>query len=336
MRPTILLVLALSVPAFSCSKNKEASATPKQERVIAPKTGEAPKQEPSPPGPLTGAALADKYRACTALINDAKFDDYKKDCVEADYTVHAVAGMPEVKGVDNLIGVFQGRKSAMPDWKLQPQLIMISGRNILAVNLVTGTHTGRLRTPSGDVAATNKKVGQLTFHRVAIDDANKATDEWAYADAATMLAQLGIAPKGTPPKRPALDKGWDGAPIVVVSAGDVKERANLELVKNNNDAFLENKPAELLATYSDDIIDMGQRSDKDVKGKRELEKGFIAFRNAWSSVKVSNVGVWAAGDYVVQSFTFEGKNKKSGETVTFDAAQVMHVKDGKVDQLWAF
>ena len=43
----------------------------------------APKQETSSPAPLTGAALADKYRACTALINDAKFDDFEKDCVEA-------------------------------------------------------------------------------------------------------------------------------------------------------------------------------------------------------------------------------------------------------------
>jgi hypothetical protein len=82
-----------------------------------------------------------------------------------------------------------------------------------------------------------------------------------------MLAQLGIAPEGAPPKRPALDRGWDGAPLVVVSTGDAMERANLELVRRSNDAFVENAPAELLATYSDDIADMSQRSAEDVVGK---------------------------------------------------------------------
>jgi len=330
MKRTMALVLALCVAAFGCSRNKDGGATAKPVRATVPKQGQ------SPPGPLAGTALADRYGACIALINDAKFDDFKKDCVEADYTIHAIAGAPEVKGVDNLIGVLQGRKSAMPDWKLQPQLVMISGRTVLAVNLVTGTHTGTLKTPTGHAAATNRKVGQLMFHRIAINDANKATDEWAYADAATMLAQLGIAPKGSPPKRPPLGKGWDGAPIVVVSDGDAKELASVELVKRSNDAFAENKHAELMAAYSDDISDMDQRSDKDVSGKSELEKGIIAFRNAWSGVTVSNVGVWAAGDYVVHSFTFAGKSRKTGETVSFDAAQVMHVKDGKVDRLWAF
>jgi ketosteroid isomerase-like protein len=213
---------------------------------------------------------------------------------------------------------------------------MVSGRSILAVNLVTGTHTGTLKTATGDAPATNKKVGLLMFHRMAINAANKATDEWAYADAATMLAQLGIARKGMAPKRSALDKGWDGAPIVVVSDGDAKERANVELVKTINDAFAQNRPAALLAAYSDDIIDMDQRSDKDVTGKDELEKGLIAFRNAWSGVTVSNVQLWAAGDYVVHSFTFEGRSKTTGEAISVDAAQVMHVKGGKVDRLWAF
>jgi ketosteroid isomerase-like protein len=53
-------------------------------------------------------------------------------------------------------------------------------------------------------------------------------------------------------------------------------------------------------------------------------------------VKVPNLEAWAAGDYVVQTFTFEGKTKKGGKTASFDVAQVLHFKDGKVDRLWAF
>ena len=67
------------------------------------------------------------------------------------------------------------------------------------------------------------------------------------------------------------------------------------------------------------------------------------FRNAWTDVKLSNVEMWAAGDYVVQTFKFEakhekdlGKIKKTGKTVSLDAAEVMHFKDGKIDHLWRF
>jgi predicted ester cyclase len=344
MKLTTSLVLVLGLTAFGCSKKKEENSAQKSDPAMTPKTTEPPKkEEPPPPAPLTGAALADKYKTCVGLINDAKLDDFKKECVDDSYTFHAFAGMPEMKGADSLLGWFKDMKTAMPDWKLQPQLIMVSGRNILAVNLVTGTHSGTMKTPMGDVPATNKKMGQLMFHRLKINDANKGTDEWAVADAGTMMAQLGLAPKGTPPHRPVMDKGLEGAPIVVVTADDAKEKANLEAVKKGNDAFLANKPADLMATMTDDAVEMGQMSEKDAKGKKEIEKGFKEFRAAWSDVKMSDVEMWAAGDYVVQAFKFEGKNdkdmgkmKKTGKTVAINGVEVMHFKDGKIDKLWRF
>lgn len=340
MKITTTLVVVLGLTAFGCGK-KEEEGTTRREPATTPKPTEAPKVEA--PKPLAGAELAAKYQACVGMVNDAKFDEFKKDCVADDYTNHAVAGMPETKGTDALIGWFQAMKTAMPDRKLAPQLVMVSGRNILAVNLVTGTHTGTLKTPMGDVPATNKKVGHLMLHRLKIDDANKATDEWGFADGATMMGQLGLAPKDAPPTRPALDKGWEGAPIVVVTADDAKEQANLEAVKKGNEAFIANKPADVMATMTDDAVESDQGNAKDVIGKKEIEKGFAAFRNAWSDVKLSNVEMWAAGDYVVQTFKFEakhdkdlGKLKKTGKTIAIDVAEVLRMKDGKVAHTWRF
>jgi hypothetical protein len=164
MKLTTSLVLVLGLTAFGCSKKKEENATQKSDPAMTPKTTEAPK-EPPPPAPLTGAALADKYKTCVGMINDAKLDDFKKDCVDDSYSLHAFGGMPDKKGADSLLTYFKEQKVAFPDWKLQPQLVMISGRNVLAVNLVTGTHSGTMKTPMGDVPATNKKIGMLMFQR---------------------------------------------------------------------------------------------------------------------------------------------------------------------------
>jgi predicted ester cyclase len=343
MKLTTSLVLVLGVTAFGCSKKKEENAAQKSDPAMTPKTTEQPKQEPPPPAPLTGTALADKYKACVGMINDSKFDDFKKDCIDDGYTLHAFAGMPERKGADNLIGWFKDMKGAMSDWKLQPQVIMISGRNVLAVHLVTGTHTGTLKGPMGDVPATNKKIGHLMFHRLQVNDANKATDEWAIADAGTLMGQLGLAPKGTPPTRPVMDKGIEGAPIVVVTADDPKEKANMEVVKKGNDAFIANKPADIMATFTPDIVESDQMAAKDAKGTKEVQAGMTMFRGGWTDPKFSDTQMWAAGDWVVQSWKFEGKNdkdmgkmKKTGKTVAIDGVEVLHLKDGKVDKLWRF
>jgi predicted ester cyclase len=197
-----------------------------------------------------------------------------------------------------------------------------------------------MKSPMGEVPATNKKVGFLMFHRLEINDANKATEEWAYIDVPSMMGQLGLAPKGTPAP-PVMEKGIEGAPIVVVTADDAKEKANMDVAKKSNDAFIANKPADVIATMTDDAIqsDMGV----DTKGAKAIEKGMTAFRNAFSDVKLSNVEMWAGGDYVVQTFTFEGKHdknlgpvKKTGKQVAVDVAELMHFTGGKIDHTWRF
>ncbi len=337
MKLTTSLVVVLGLAVSGCGKKKE-EGTQKKTDPTAPKVTEPAK--PEAPAPLTGTALADKYKACVGMVNAGKWDEFRKDCIDDSYTHHAVAGMPEVKGGDALIGMFKERQTAFPDWKLEPQVIMVSGRNILAVLHATGTQSGPMKSPMGEVPATNKKVGFLMFHRLKIDDANKATEEWAYIDVPSMMGQLGLGPKGMPAP-PVVEKGIEGAPIVVVTADDAKEKGNMDVAKKSNDAFTANKPADVIATMTDDAVqtDMGV----DTKGAKAIEKGMTAFRNAFSDVKLSNTEMWAAGDYVVQTFTFEGKHdkafgpiKKTGKQVAVDVAELMHFRDGKIDHTWRF
>jgi steroid delta-isomerase-like uncharacterized protein len=348
MMKKLSIGLAISLSLVACKKKKDSEN--KEPAPMVQETGSA-----GSAGAMTGSAaapaeatlngkdIADRYLKCTGMINDGKLDDFASTCVAADYKGHDMDGQ-EMSGVDSLKAQFTAMRKAFPDLKISPQLVMVSGRNILAVGMIQGTNSGPMEMPGAPaMPATNKKVSQLMFHRLAINDQNKATEEWAYSDPMTMMGQLGMMPKGAPPVRPVMDKGWDGAPIVVVTADNDTEKKNLEVSKAMIEAFNARKVPEMLAMLSDDFVESDQAADKDAKGKKEAEAGIKMFQTAFSDGKITVDNSFAAGDYVVALGTFTGTNdhdagpmKKTGKQVTLHMAEVMKLKDGKVTNLWRF
>lgn len=341
MKTMTSVVLATGLIAFAgCDKKKEEGTAQKpMEGSVVP----TPSPKPETPTPLTGTALADKYKLCVDQISSGKFDEFQKGCVDPAYKIHDIND-PNPRTATDLIGWFTSMRAGMPDLKLQPQIVMVSGRNILAVNLFTGTHTAPMKDPTGkDMPATNKKVGMLMFHKLAVNDANLATEEWAYMDPTTMMGQLGALPPGAPPVRPAMDKGIEGAPIVVVTADDAKEKANLEAAKKAVDAINAGKLADAMAMMTPDAIESDQTAEKDIKGAKDIEAGMKMWLGAFKDAKLTVDNAYAAGDYVVHMGTFTGTNdkdlgkmKKTGKTVALDYAEVFLVKDGKASQVWRF
>ena len=346
MRMRTTLVLALAVAAgVACNKKKseeqadKGTTTTPGSDTTAPKPTEPP--PPAKPTPKSGQDLANWYLECGKKMSDKKLDEFKKDCLAADAVMHQM-DMKDTKA-DEMAAEMQSMQTAFPDAKSEPQLVIVNGRNIFAVVLVTGTHTGTLHMPPmPDVPATNKKFGQLFFHKLAINDENKATEAWEYFDPSTMFAQLGLAPKGTP-VRPVIEKGWAGAPIIVVAADDAKEKANLEIVKKSNEAFNTHKVPDALAFWADDGLESDQAGDKDAKGKKELEAGLKTFLTAFPDVKLDVPNLYAAGDFVVALGTFSGTNtgplgkmKKTDKKVTGNFAEVIKIKDNKVAEIWRF
>lgn len=338
--------VALSLSVVGCSKKKpQENKEPPAPIETAGSAGSAGSAAAAVEKPMTGKDLADKYIKCNQMIEAGKMDDFKSTCVEADFVGHEV-DQGDIKGVDQLTGMFAAMKKGFPDFKEQPQLVLVNGRNIMAVDLSTGTNSGPLAMPGmPEMPATNKKVGTLFFHRLAIDDANKATEEWAFEDPVTFMGQLGQLPP--PPKgpatRPATDKGWDGAPIIVVAADNDTEKKNLEVVKNLDDAFAAHKVDAMLALLADDFVESDQAEAQDIKGKKDAEKSIKDFIKAFPDIKTTSDGMWAAGDYVVETGVMEGTNtgdlgpmKKTGKKMSVHYAEVSKLKDGKVTNLWRF
>ena len=348
------MVLAIGIGLVGCKKKDNTQPAPKATAnetgsgmgsamgsgSAAMATGSGSAAEA--PKAATGQDLADAYTKCTGDLNDGKFDDFKKDCITDDFTGHE--GGMDVKGADQLIGMFTAMKAAFPDEKYEPQIVLVNGKNILAAVLWTGTNEGAMKMPGmPDVPATHKKVGTMMFHRLAINDDNKASEEWGFMDEATMMSQLGLMPKNAMPKRAAMDKGMDGAPIVVIAKDDDAEKANLEVAKKATDAFNAHKVDDMMAVVADNAVESDQADAKDNTGKKDIEKSLKMFWTAFPDVKANDVTAYAAGDYVAQTGTLDGTNtgdmgkmKKTGKHVSFPFAELMEIKDGKIQHLWRF
>jgi predicted ester cyclase len=352
---TSIMIAALAVGGCSKKKDEPKAADP------APKTSEPGKPDPAKPDPnaakpdpnkpdpnakpakLEGDALAKKYVDCVNLINDKKDADFKATCLAADYKGHMADAM-DVPNADAVLGFFKTMRTGFPDYKLSPQLVIVSGRTIYGVNLVTGTNSADWKAPDGsDQKKTDKKIGQLMFHKLAINDENKAAEEWAFSDPMTMMGQLGQLPKEAGPTRPALDKGIEGAPVIVVTKDDATEKANLEAWEKGNKAFNEHKTADLVASMADDAVESDQAGPKDNKGKKETEAGLKMFMTAFPDIKIEDHTSIAAGDYVVMIGTITGTHKgplgpvkATNKPVKSSFAEIAKIKDGKITQLWRF
>jgi predicted ester cyclase len=288
-----------------------------------------------------GKDLAAHYLDCVGLANAGKWDDVKTRCVAAGFTSHLMDG-PEIKGVDMLVEWAKNTQAAFPDIKTEPQLVIVDGRNIFAIELTTGTHRGPLKTPQGEVPATNNKLGLLFFHKLAIGDDDKMTEEWAYKDARTFLVQLSMIPKEAGPARAPIDKGWDGAPIVVVAADDAASKANVEVVKKMIDALNAHRAADTAALVTDDVVESDQAEDKD-RSKAESIQGADEFGKAFPDGKLDVPAYFAAGDYVVAPGTMTGTNdgplgpmKPTHKKIASHYAEVYKLKDGKIAAIWRF
>ena len=345
--------LAIALGLVACKK-KDTNPQPAPKTVATPpaQTGSGSAAEGSGSAaatqpaeavkPMTGAELADMYKKCSSEIDDAKWDDLKKDCLADDITVHE--GSMDNKGADSVVAMLTAMKTAFPDIKHEPQLILVNGRNIFAATLITGTNDGALQMPGMPaIPATHKKIGFMMFHRLTVNDANKAGEEWDYLDPSTMMAQLGLMPKSAPPKRPAMEKGMEGAPVVAVAADDDKEKANVALVEKGTAAFNAHKIADLVAMMDKDAVESDQADPADQKGKKAIEGSLKMFMTAFSDVQAKDATAFGAGDYVVSLGTLDGTNdhdmgkmKKTGKHISQPYAEVFEIKDGKVKNLWRF
>ena len=351
MKARTLGLVMLTLVA-GCKKKQEATPDPTPGSATGSAGGAAGSDHGSGSGhgsgemlvphdvPLTGPALAKHYLECAAHSNEGHIDEVTKHCIDDKVLVHEM-DFSAYEGMESMTDYLTTMRAAMPDFKQEPQLVLASGRVIVAINLVRGKHTGPLKAPDGkDIAATNKSIGVLSYDHILTSEQNKTIEKWEFMDHTALLGQLGLE---STPTRPAIEKGWEGAPIVLVAKEDAAEQANIDLITKQTDAFNAGKTADMAALWADDVIESDQAADKDHKGKADIEQDLKTTLAAFPDAKANNTHVFAAGDYVFAEGRLTGTHKgalgtlkPTNRTIDTGYADVYRIKNGKIAEMWRF
>lgn len=290
---------------------------------------------------MTGEDLAKRFDQCWGFFNDSKWDDLKT-CFAADAVREMPGGpMPPITGNDAIIGSLKALKDPMPDLKGEQGLELVDGHTIVAVSLQTGTMTGTMKSPMGDMPATKNKIGLLTAQVLDANDKGEATHDSEFEDLATMFGQMKPDPKH--PVRPAMDK-LPMEKTVVVAKDDDAEKANKDVANKVMDAF-NNHDAKAMAGLVTDDVKWSEQSNPKDWDKKALETNAAAFFKAFPDAKLSNDKQYAAGNYVATVGSLTGTNngdmpemhlKKTGKKVDVPYLMVQEIENGKVKNAWLF
>jgi steroid delta-isomerase-like uncharacterized protein len=97
-------------------------------------------------------------------------------------------------GIEPYLNTARGFVTAMPDSRMEVTAIIESGNRVVIEGAYSGTHTGPLGTPQGEVPPTGRKL-LLPLCDVIEVDAGRITQIHAYYDQMTIAAQLGLLPE---------------------------------------------------------------------------------------------------------------------------------------------
>ncbi len=102
-------------------------------------------------------------------------------------------------GIDAYLAVAKGFVAAFPDCRMDVTVVIASGDRVAIEGVYSGTHTGTLVTPQGEVPPTGKTLS-LPLCDVFEVQAGRIASVRAYYDQTTFGAQLGLLPASGPSK----------------------------------------------------------------------------------------------------------------------------------------
>lgn len=290
---------------------------------------------------VTPEDIGKRFDECWGSWNAAKWDDFK-GCYAANAVVEMPGSdLPRVADGAALVKTMQAYRTAFPDEKGMPWLVLINGKTMAAVTLVTGKQSGALELPDVKIAPTNKTMGFSLAQMITVDDAGKTTNELEYFDLATLVGQLQSVKEH--PVRPAIDKP-PGPEQVVIAKSDDKEKANKALFEQLVESFNKHDLKRFGDLLPDDAVWSELAMPKD-QTKKELMTALPQMWKGFSDLKLAVGNAWTAGDYVVASETFEGTNdgdvpmmhlKKTDKKVSLPLLAIHRIEGGKVKASWIF
>jgi predicted ester cyclase len=117
-----------------------------------------------------------------------------KDAASEPFSADAelVTPVGQFRGRDEVLGFLRGYWQAFPDGRLEIVRSIAEGPLMSAEGRFTGTHTGPLQTPQGEVPPTNRSV-DIRWMAMYEVRGGELTSEHLYFDQMEFLTQLGLA-----------------------------------------------------------------------------------------------------------------------------------------------
>lgn len=135
-------------------------------------------------------SLVDIAKAPIIAYNDKNWDAVRA-AVTPSFVYDEVATQRKVQGINDALGVWREWAAAFPDSKATFNTVATSGKTVIMEVTWRGTHTGSLRAPTGEVAATGKKIEIRACQVIEVAN-DKVQVVRQYFDLMTMLQQLGV------------------------------------------------------------------------------------------------------------------------------------------------
>jgi len=132
----------------------------------------------------------DVARGSIEAFNAGDWDRFRSLHAE-DVVEEELGTQRRIEGIDALLESNQGWKEAFPDASGQVTNAFESGDTATLEITWSGTHSGPLEMPDGELAATNKRV-ELRACQVFRVEGDRIAEDRHYFDMATMLQQLGV------------------------------------------------------------------------------------------------------------------------------------------------
>jgi len=103
-------------------------------------------------------------------------------------------GVGTVIGIEPFIAFAKGFAVALPDSRLEADTLIVDGNRVVVEGRYTGTHTGPLVTPQGEVPGSGRSLN-LPYTDVFEIEAGRIARHRTYYDQMEMAQQLGLMPE---------------------------------------------------------------------------------------------------------------------------------------------
>ncbi len=323
----VLTIVSVAVLASACGSKSDTGTTTTTTTTTTKTTGNG-SNTTTTTAPAKNAAL-DVMKAWGEATEKNDWDKVKS-MYAADAVVIPVGSPMKLKGPEAIAKFFKMFRGAFPDLKSWPTHALAKGDTVASIAMMKGTHKGAM---GPGMPATNKQMSFMGFEIATVKD-GKIVKQLLFADNYNFMAQLGMV------KEPNFRKVWEGAEptlITAVSSDSDVEKKNIaaidELLKqvNARDAM------KAVVLYAGDAWLDDQAAPARVGGNGNILKEYQSLFKMFPDVALKDATSWAAGDYVVTTYTFTGKNTgaspgapATNKAINLQAASVFHLKDGKI------